>query len=230
MDPVLIALALVLRTFVFQPFSVPSSSMAPTIELGDVVLASKMAYGYSRFSPPQILARAFVLPHGRVAAFSPRRGDVVIFRLPRDETVDYVKRVIGLPGDKVQLARGQLVVNGVVVPREEREPYTMTFAGKTASAARYRESLPGGASHDIVKRDGDEGMLDNTPIFTVPVDQYFVLGDNRDNSLDSRLGPERQGVGFVPRDNLVGRVKWVLFSGAASKNRSNGSRFLMAVH
>ena len=104
-----------------EPYNVPSASMAPTIEVGDVVLASKMAYGYSRFSPPRLLARALVLPHGRMFASSPRRGDLVIFKLPRDETTDYIKRIVGLPGDTVQLVHGRLVLNGAVVPREDLE-------------------------------------------------------------------------------------------------------------
>ena len=232
MDPVLIAFALLVRTFVLEPYSMPSRSMAPTLVEGDVMLASKMAYGYSRFSPPQFIARSLVLPHGRIAPLSPRRGDVVIFKLPSDGDTDYIKRLIGLPGDKIQMIKGRLYINGEIAPHEPIAPYeTVGHFGKPIEVRRYIETLPGGVRHEIIQLDGDNGLLANTPVYEAPPGHYFVLGDNRDNSTDSRVPAQSAGVGFVPRDNLVGKVKWVLFSAPETEDGDHSElRFLKTVH
>ena len=209
--------AVFVRTFLFQPFSTPAGSMVPTLEVGDIFIAAKYSYGYSRFSTE--LLPADWLPSGRLLGFAPKRGDVVVFKLPRDPQINYVKRVIGLPGDKVQMIAGRLYINGAVVEREAIAPYAIEGQlGKPVQAAHYIETLPGGASHEIVELEGEAGYLANTPLFETPPEHYFVMGDNRDNSTDSRVPPEKGGVGFVPRDNLEGRAARVIFS-AASRGR-----------
>ncbi len=198
-----LALTFCATTAVAQPFYVPSGSMEPTLQIGDALIGSKFAYGYSRYSLP--------LPLGPHASFRlmerlPRRGDVVVFRLPRDPDVTYVKRVIGLPGDHVQMRQGRLVINDVVVPLTPTGSGTVENEdGSLSPAPRFDETLPGGASHPIFKMHWS-GMLDNTPVFTVPSGDIFVMGDNRDNSLDSRVPAEAGGVGFVPVENLVARA------------------------
>jgi len=209
--------ALFVRTFLFQPFTASSGAMEPTLAPGDIFVGAKYAYGYSRFSAS--LLPADRLPLGRLFALTPNRGDVVIFKLPRDNQTDYVKRVIGLPGDKVQMIAGRLYINGAVVEREAIAPYTIEGQlGKPVQAAHYIETLPGGASYEIVEIQGGKGFLADTPLFETPPEHYFVMGDNRDNSTDSRVPPEKGGVGFVPRDNLEGRAARVIFS-AASRGR-----------
>ena len=195
--------ALTVRTFVFQPFNTPSRSMEPTLLQGDYFFASKFAYGYSRFSLP--LAPS--LFSGRLFAAEPKRGDVVVFALPRDPQTVYVKRIIGLPGDRVQLVSGRLYINGEVVPRK-----ALTVATAEGDVPTYEETLPGGVAHLIEEEYGDAAVLDNTDVFEVPADSYFVLGDNRDNSLDSRVSPEKKGIGYVPSENLIGRAAWIFFS------------------
>jgi signal peptidase I len=219
--------ALFVRTLIFQPFSTPSGSMLPTLEIGDTFIASKYSYGYSRFSLPPFIYRGLsFLPRGRIVSFAPRRGDVVVFKLPRDPQTDYVKRVIGLPGDKVQMVAGRLYINGTIVEREPIAPIRIVGSlGKPLDAARYIETLPGGSRHEIVEIEGDKAFLANTPLFETPPGNYFVMGDNRDNSTDSRIPPEKGGVGFVPRDYLVARAERVIFSTA-----NDGLRFLSAIY
>ena len=192
--------AVVVRTFLFQPFHIPSESMRPTLEAGDYVIAGKWPYGYSRYSVP------FGPPlfDGRIWGAEPERGDLAVFKLPADNSTDYIKRVVGLPGDRIQM------INGEVVPREEAEPFVTTDPfGRTVSVSRYVETLPGGTTHAIIERDGDRGFWDNTEVFTVPQGHYFMMGDNRDNSTDSR---DLSSVGFVPHENFVGRAEIVFFS------------------
>ena len=202
-----ILLALILRTFAFEPFNIPSGSMYPTLMVGDYLFVSKSAYGYSRYSFPLGLGGF----DGRILqSKEPKRGDVVVFKLPSDTRIDYIKRVIGLPGDTVQMVGGQLYINDAVVPREavgmvQYQEYT---DGPVQDVMQYRQTLPNGKIIDIYER-GDAEALDNTPKYTVPDGHYFMMGDNRDNSQDSRV-PEM--VGFVPADNLVGRAKFMFFS------------------
>jgi len=196
-------LALTVRTFLFQPFNAPSRSMEPTLLAGDYFLVNKFAYGYSRFSLP-LAPRIF---SGRIFAAEPKRGDVVVFALPRDSQTAYVKRIIGLPGDRVQLIAGRLYINGEVAPRK-----VISGASADGAVPTYEETLPGGLVHLIAEEYGDAAFLDNTEVFEVPPGCYFVLGDNRDNSMDSRVSPEKKGIGYVPFENLIGRVALIFFS------------------
>ncbi|MEF3365675.1 signal peptidase I [Methylocystis sp. 9N] len=209
-----LAIALVIRTLLFQPFNIPSGSMIPTLLIGDYVFVSKYAYGYSNYSMPfgpDIFS-------GRILASPPQRGDVVVFKLPRDNETDYIKRVIGLPGDRIQVIDGRLYINGVIVPREPIEKaQTEARDGREIAVATYKETLPSdgdhpGVEHTIIELEGDHGINDSTELFVVPRDHYFMMGDNRDNSTDSRIGPELGGVGYVPFVNLVGRAEIIFFS------------------
>ena len=194
-------------TAIGQPFIVPSGSMEPTLMIGDEIAAAKYAYGYSRYSPPFGTIPSL---NGRILDRPPERGDIIVFALPRNPKDTYVKRLIGMPGDRVQMRHGELFINGEEVPRRVVGPATVTLGGMPVPATKYVETLPNGRSHDIVKVA--DGPLDDTPEFTVPDGHYFMMGDSRDNSLDSRVAPEAGGVGFVPAENLIGRVDRVLFS------------------
>jgi len=198
---------LIAGTAIGQPFIVPSGSMEPTLMVGDEIAAAKYAYGYSRFSVPFGLTPDF---RGRILAQPPERGDVVVFALPRDPSQVYVKRVIGLPGDRVQMKDGTLYLNGKAVPRRPAGAVSISLDGRRVQGTTYVETLPNGRSHDIIKLAA--GPLDDTGEFVVPDHCYFMMGDNRDNSLDSRVSPAEGGVGFVPAENLIGRVDRVLFS------------------
>jgi signal peptidase I len=205
-------LALIVRTLLFHPFSFPSGSMTPTLLVGDRFFASKYAYGYTHyslpFSPP--------LFSGRIFGSKPARGDVIVFRLPKDTSTDYVKRVVGLPGDRIQMKDGELYINGKVVGRERMEDFEGDDACGSGSAKvkRWRETLPEGASYETLDCV-DRGFYDNTPVYTVPADQLFVLGDNRDNSTDSRV---LAAVGYIPLENVIGRVGMIFFSVDAGGN------------
>jgi signal peptidase I len=209
-----LAIALVIRTLLFQPFNIPSGSMIPTLLIGDYVFVSKYAYGYSNYSMP-FGPNVF---SGRLLATPPKRGDVVVFKLPRDNETDYIKRVIGLPGDRIQMIEGRLYINGTVAPREPiTKAVTENREGEEVAVPTYKETLPGdgvhpGVEHTIIELEGDHGFKDNTELFVVPPDQYFMMGDNRDNSTDSRFEPEAGGVGYVPFVNLVGRAEIIFFS------------------
>jgi signal peptidase I len=198
-------LALVVRTFLFQPFSIPSGSMKSTLLIGDYLFVSKFSYGYSRYSFPYGLAPL----SGRILASDPQRGDVVVFKLPKDNETDYIKRLIGMPGDRVQMRRGVLHINGEPVKMEPIEPFIDTdLYGARQKVRAYRETLPGGVTHTILKRD-DDGFANNTPEYLVPPGHYFMMGDNRDNSQDSRFADP---VGFVPFENFVGKAQMIFFS------------------
>lgn len=200
-----ILLALFIRTFFYEPFNIPSGSMLPTLEVGDYLFVSKPTYGYSRYSFPFGLASF----EGRVMGELPERGDVIVFKLPTNTSVDYIKRLIGMPGDRIQVRGGRLYINGEQV---EREPVGMrrmgTPEGGYQNVMEYIETLPGGAMHRIYEESDNEG-LDNTKEFVVPEGHYFMMGDNRDNSQDSRV---ESLVGFVPHINLVGRADILFFS------------------
>jgi signal peptidase I len=199
-------IALVVRTVLFQPFNIPSSSLVPTLLVGDYLFVSKYSYGYSRhsipFSPP--------IFSGRIWAAEPKRGDIAVFKLPKDNTTDYIKRVIGLPGDRIQVLDGVLNINGTPVKRERIQDYqTQDPFGRIVSVPQYRETLPGGVAHNIIEINEDRSYFDNTSVYTVPDGHYFMMGDNRDNSTDSR---DLSSVGFVPFENLVGRAEIIFFS------------------
>ncbi|MDX8524665.1 signal peptidase I [Mesorhizobium sp. MSK_1335] len=196
-------LALVIRTLLFQPFSIPSGSMRPTLLEGDYLFVTKWAYGYSRYSLPF----GPDLFSGRIWGSEPKRGDVVVFKFPPDPSVDYIKRVVGLPGDKIQMKNGQLFINDVAVPREKTGQIdNPDVTEETRPIDVYRETLPNGVSYDTLDINSDS-IGDNTREFVVPAGHYFMMGDNRDNSSDSRFA-----VGFVPAENLVGRANLIFFS------------------
>jgi signal peptidase I len=200
-----IAVALVIRTFLFEPFNIPSGSMKPNLLVGDYLFVSKYSYGYSRYSLP------FGLPliPGRVLEHDPQQGDVAVFRLPSNTRTDYIKRVIGLPGDHIQMRQGRLYVNGVRLNREPMGVIIDTRAdGADVRMNVYEETLPNGKVH-IIYEESDNGPLDNTAVYTVPEGHYFMMGDNRDNSQDSRV---TELVGFVPLQNFVGRAERIFFS------------------
>jgi len=200
-----VLIALVIRTVAYEPFSIPSSSMVPTLLVGDYLFVSKFSYGYSRHSLP------FSLPliPGRILFSSPERGDVAVFKLPTDNRTDYIKRIIGLPGDRIQVVDGILHINGEPVKRERAGDYVQYLSsGNIVRIPRYTETLPNGKRHYIIEDFGDRGPADNTPVYTVPEGHFFAMGDNRDNSQDSRF-PQ---VGFVPKENLVGRAEFLFFS------------------
>ncbi|HWG06053.1 MAG TPA: signal peptidase I [Beijerinckiaceae bacterium] len=202
-------IAVVVRTFLFQPFNIPSGSLIPTLRIGDYLFVSKYSYGYSKYSLPF----APDLFQGRIFGSLPKRGDVAVFKLPSDGKTDYIKRVIGLPGDTVQMVQGRLVINGEIVPREQtKEVVTEDAFGRKVPVPTYIETLPGGVRHLIIQRDGDSGFLSNTDIFKVPPDDYFMMGDNRDNSTDSRVSEADNGVGYVPLQNFVGKAEVLFFS------------------
>jgi signal peptidase I len=200
-----VLIALVVRTVAYEPFNIPSGSMVPTLLVGDYLFVSKFSYGYSRFSLP------FGLPlfSGRIFFHSPERGDVVVFKLPTDNSTDYIKRVIGLPGDHIQMKAGNLFINDQLVPRKRIQDYLyQEGSGTVIPLAQYIETLPNGVQHRIIKM-GDNGPLDNTQVYTVPPGDYFMMGDNRDNSQDSRV---LSAVGYVPMENLIGRAEFIFFS------------------
>lgn len=199
-------LALVIRTLLFQPFSIPSGSMRPTLLEGDYLFVSKYAYGYSRYSLPFGLD----LFSGRIWSAEPKRGDVVVFKLPSDPSVDYIKRVIGLPGDKVQMIANKLYINGAPVQDVVVSRAQMADMFGPRSVTQVRETLPGGKSF-MTQDFGPGGDLDDTPLYEVPAGHYFMMGDNRDNSIDSRVEMSA-GVGMVPAENLVGKAEIIMFS------------------
>ena len=197
-------IAIGIRTFLLEPFNIPSGSMIPTLLVGDYLFVSKWSYGYSRY-------RSRSLPICfRVESWAalPKRGDVVVFKLPRDPSVDYIKRVIGLPGDHIQVKDGQLYINGAQVPRQQEGTYTAADEGAAVVGRLYIETLPNGVRHEIRKLT-DEGFANNTPEYAVPPDSVFAMGDNRDNSQDSRY---LDAVGFIPMENLVGRAEFIFLS------------------
>jgi signal peptidase I len=225
-----LGIALVLRVLLFQPFTIPSASMEPNLYQGDYIIVSKFSYGYSKhsipFSPP--------IFSGRILSHAPRRGDIVVFKLPREPKIDYIKRLIGLPGDKVQVRAGVVYINGKILARKELPSALVDTGYGTIRAGRFEETNPEGRKY-ATQDYGPDSEADNTGVYTVPEGCYFFMGDNRDNSLDSRFDPGispfktgtgtckwdfandqyigmQEGVGFVPAENLVGRAQLILLS------------------
>ena len=200
---VAVLIAIGFRSFLFEPFNIPSGSMIPTLLVGDYLFVSKYSYGYSRYSFP-----FGIIPiDGRLAAGEPERGDVAVFRLPSNVSVDYIKRVIGLPGDRVQLKSGILYINDEEVPRRLIGPANVQMGDRTITAQAYEETLPNGKSY-VIHEIGNFDRVDNTAVYTVPENHYFMMGDNRDNSKDSRF----LDIGTVPLENFVGRAEFMFFS------------------
>jgi signal peptidase I len=197
-------IALVIRTFLFQPFNIPSGSMKDTLLIGDYLFVSKYSYGYSHYSLP-LSPPLFT---GRIFGHEPSRGDVVVFRLPKDDSTDYIKRVIGLPGDRIKMVDGLLHINGTPVKRERVDDFIDDENGTSERVRRWRETLPNGVTYQSLDLQ-DNGFLDNTQEYLVPPGHYFMMGDNRDNSTDSRV---LSAVGYVPFENLVGKAQIIFFS------------------
>ena len=193
-------LALILRTFLFQPFNIPSGSMKPTLLVGDYIFVSKWSYGYSRHSFP-FSPNLF---SGRIWGSDPERGDVVVFKYPGDTSKDYIKRIIGLPGDKVQLKSSVILINGRPVSRVEDGTFTDEPTGVTVPI--WVETQDNGKAYETIDIQPNN-YADDTPVFEVPEGSYFFLGDNRDNSADSRFD-----VGMVPAENLVGKAQVMFLS------------------
>jgi signal peptidase I len=202
---------LAVRATVAAPFEIPSGSMLPTLQIGDRILASKFAYGWSRFSPPVTLPG----PHGRLAFSDPKRGDVVVFVHPVRGDV-WVKRVIGLPGDEVAVLHGRVRINNVDVPRERVGPSELEHDGKRVPVTEYRETLPGASSSHAIWLVRDDLPLENWGPVRVPPGHLLMMGDNRDDSADSRVPLNEGGVGLLPIENVLGRADLILFSTAAS--------------
>ncbi|WP_246149157.1 signal peptidase I [Skermanella pratensis] len=200
-----VVIAFGVRTFAYEPFNIPSGSMIPTLLVGDYLFVSKFSYGYSKYT----VAFGAPLFDGRLFYTKPERGDVAVFKLPRDNRTDYIKRIVGLPGDRIQVINGVLHINGEAVKRDRVEDFVTTDQfGRQIRVAQYVETLPNGRQHRIIE-ESDNASLDNTQVYVVPEDHFFAMGDNRDNSLDSRVGAM---VGFIPVENLVGRAEFLFFS------------------
>ncbi len=198
-------LAMIVRVFLYQPFNIPSGSMKSTLLIGDYLFVSKFSYGYSRFSIP-FSPNLF---SGRIWQATPKRGDVAVFKLPTDNSTDYIKRVIGLPGDRIQMRSGVLFINGEPVPKKRLKDYVaIDYYGNHVRVPLYEETLPNGVKYTVLDRNPN-GSFDNTNIYEVPAGHYFMMGDNRDNSTDSRVLSQ---VGYVPLDNFVGRAEVIFFS------------------
>ena len=206
-------LALVVRVFFYQPFNIPSGSMKSTLLVGDYLFVSKLSYGYSRYSFPF----GMNMFSGRLFGAEPKRGDVAVFRLPRDSSVDYIKRVIGLPGDEIAMRNGQLFINGQGIPKVRVDDFTtVEDDGPARKIPRFEETLPNGVKYQVLDAVPN-GQFDNVGPYKVPAGHYFMMGDNRDNSTDSREQSPRGGVGFVPFENFVGRAEVLFFSTACDE-------------
>ena len=202
-------IALFIRSFLFQPFYIPSSSMEPNLLIGDRLFVSKYSYGYSQHSfpfSPKIFS-------GRILKNSPNRGDVVVFKTPADNRTDYIKRLIGLPGDKVQIINKDLYLNGIKVEKKQvQTSLNISCGGENLEADVYEETLPNGIRYLAIYRKN--GSMINSDQYIVPDDHYFFLGDNRDCSRDSRF---LSSVGYVNFNNLVGKARIIFFSSDKKK-------------
>ena len=218
----LLSSPVLVRALLFQPFNIPASSMVPTLQVGDYFFVSKYAYGYSRYTWP-FSSEPF---NGRIWGSEPARGDVVAFFLPKDNSTVYIKRVVGLPGDRIQMKQGVLHINGVPVARERLADFVgeePCGAGASAAIKRWRETLPNGVSHETLDCV-DNGFYDNTSIYAVPSGHFFMLGDNRDNSTDSRV---LSSMGYVPLENIIGRAAMIFYSASADSGVRTGRIGLM---
>ena len=196
-------LAGLIRTVLVQPFTIPSGSMMPTLLVGDYIFVNKFAYGYSKYSLPF----SPDLFNGRIFGSDPKRGDIVVFRFPPNPSIDYIKRCVGLPGDRIQMKNGVLYVNGQAVPKVADGAFNSDYAKDPGqNIPVFRETLPNGVTYDTLDESPDT-LGDNTREFIVPPGHYFMMGDNRDNSADSRFD-----VGYVPAENLVGKASLIFFS------------------
>jgi signal peptidase I len=215
-----LAIAFFVRTFLFQPFNIPSSSMYPTLKVGDYLFVSKLSYGYSKYSfnfgfsgfsdKPIISCCSFIDFAGRkVLADTPKQGDVAVFKYPQDLNIDYIKRVIGLPGDRIQMKSGVLFINGAEIKKVRVEDYIDPEgeSGQGPIVEQFQETLPNGVTYRVL--DFGDTTPDNTEEYVVPPNHYFMMGDNRDNSQDSRFLDK---VGYVPIENFVGRADIIFFS------------------
>jgi len=246
-----VIIALVVRTFAIEPFNIPSGSMIPTLLIGDYLFVSKFSYGYSKHSFP--FSMGFF--SGRIFFTPPERGDVAVFKYPGEQgqglnRTDYIKRIVGLPGDRIQVTNGVLHINGTPVERMKIGDYVKGGGGNYQKGTLYRETLPGGRSYTVLEYT-DNGVSDNTPEFLVPANSYFMMGDNRDDSADSRTRlqvrditgaiRERDTLGwYVPAENLVGRAEFIFFSHDPSEagwgqpwkwpEAIRFSRFFTAIH
>ncbi len=199
-------IAIVIRTFFFQPFNIPSASMEATLLVGDYLFVEKFSYGYSRYTFPFGGWPFGDKMQGRYFAHEPTRGDVIVFKYPQDNSTDFIKRLIGLPGDTIQMKQGTLYINDKAVPKKRIADYVETVDGEQHHVPQYEETLPNGVTYKVLDRDPD-GALDTTEAFHVPAGHYFMMGDNRDNSDDSRAA-----VGYVPAENLEGKAEIRFFS------------------
>ncbi|MBL8884278.1 MAG: signal peptidase I [Hyphomicrobium sp.] len=221
-----LAIAMFVRVFLYQPFNIPSGSMKNTLLIGDYLFVSKLSYGYSKYSFPRTATVCIpftgacstfrilpdLIPEGRIFSAEPKRGDVAVFRKPADNETDYIKRVIGLPGDKIQMKDGMLYINGTAVPKKKVDTVRSRESSRFSmvSADVYEETLPNGVTYHVLDFERD-GVFDNTNVYEVPEGHYFMMGDNRDNSSDSRdMSPG--GVGYVPFENFIGRAEIIFFS------------------
>ena len=215
-------IAFFVRTFFYQPFNIPSASMYPTLKVGDYLFVSKLSYGYSKYSfnfsfdalgTTWITCCPIDFPGRIVFADTPKRGDVAVFKLPTNTAIDYIKRVIGLPGDRIQMKEGVLYINGEAVKKERIEDYVDAEPmgeGNGHPVQQYEETLPNGVKYRVLDSEPDgTGSVDNTGEYVVPAEHYFMMGDNRDNSEDSRF---LKVVGYVPIENYVGRADIIFFS------------------
>ncbi len=215
-----LVIAFFVRTFLFQPFNIPSASMYPTLNIGDYLFASKLSYGYGKYSfnfqagwfsgEPWMKCCSFIdFPGRKIWPDLPQRGDVAVFKYPQDLSVDYIKRVIGLPGDHIQMKHGVLFINGTEVKKERVSDYVdpNNDTGGGPVVAQFQETLPNGVKYNVL--DFGETDVDNTDEYIVPESHYFMMGDNRDNSQDSRF---LNKVGYVPIENFVGRADLIFFS------------------
>ncbi len=214
-------IAFVVRTFFFQPYNIPSPSMYPTLKVGDYLFVSKLSYGYSKYSfnfsvggffgsEPWFKCCPIDYPGRKILADTPERGDVAVFKLPTNTDIDYIKRVIGLPGDQIQMKEGILHINGVAVKKQRIEDYVDNdsgFGGRPV--AQFVETLPNGVEYKVLDYSSSDNFPDTTDVYIVPANHYFMMGDNRDNSQDSRF---QDGVGFVPVENYMGRADILFFS------------------